>query len=247
MLIDTHCHVHEASYPIDSDEARERARQAGVEKLICVGTDQQSSLEAVEFANTRDGVYASIGVHPHESSHGWGSLNGLNSEKIVAIGEIGLDYYYTHSPREIQIEALEAQLHLATNRQLPVIFHVRNAFKDFWPILDNFSSITGVLHSFTDTNLTLENALSRGFLIGVNGISVFTKDKEQQSMFASIPLDTLLLETDAPFLTPPPFRGKVNEPAFVKYVAEHHARVRNISYEQLERATFANATALFAL
>jgi len=247
MLIDTHCHVHEASYPIDSDEARERARQAGVEKLICVGTDQQSSLEAVEFANTRDGVYASIGVHPHESSHGWGSLNGLNSEKIVAIGEIGLDYYYTHSPREIQIEALEAQLHLATNRQLPVIFHVRNAFKDFWPILDNFSSITGVLHSFTDTKLTLENALSRGFLIGVNGISVFTKDKEQQSMFASIPLDTLLLETDAPFLTPPPFRGKVNEPAFVKYVAEHHARVRNISYEQLERATFANATALFAL
>lgn len=287
MLVDTHCHIHEADYPLDKEEVAGRARQAGVEKIICVGTNRQSSEAAIEFADRRDGVYAAIGVHPHDTQDGWHSLTTLlgssadflrarqhlqpgldqrpeplsgpeqnrfqfegrqaKSSKIVAIGEIGLDYFYSHSPRQVQIAALEAQLQLALDYQLPVIFHVREAFGDFWPIFDNFSGLKGELHSFTDNRTNLDKALARGLLIGINGISVFTKNRDQQAIFASIPLPSLLLETDAPFLTPPPFRGKVNEPAFVRYIAQHQSANRGIDLEAVARATSANATVLFAL
>lgn len=247
MLIDTHCHIHEPSYPLDPLETLKNARTAGVEKLICVGTSQQSSREAVEFAEKHDAVFASIGVHPHDTKDGWDGISTLKSEKIVAVGEIGLDYFYTHSPRELQIKALEAQIHLALERNLPIIFHVREAFDDFWPIFDNFHGIRGELHSFTDTQKNLEEGLKRGLSIGVNGISTFTKDKKQQEMFASVPVKHMLFETDAPFLTPTPFRGKVNEPAFVRNVAEYHAKLRDISLEEISAATTTNATALFAL
>jgi TatD DNase family protein len=227
-----------------------KARSSGVTKLICVGTSEASSREAVEFAKQHADVYSSIGVHPHDTKDGY-DLSSLVSErkegKIVAVGEIGLDYFYTHSPRDVQIAALEAQIDLALKNDLPVIFHVREAFSDFWPIFDNFKGIRGELHSFTDTSKQLEEGLKRGLLVGVNGISTFTKDESQKKMFSEIPLNRLLLETDAPFLTPVPFRGKVNEPAFVRNVAEHHAQIRGISLEEIAAATTANADALFAL
>lgn len=147
----------------------------------------------------------------------------------------------------MQIQALEAQIQLALDHNLPIIFHVREAFADFWPIFDNFRGIRGELHSFTDTQLNLDEGLKRGLYVGVNGISTFTKDPLQQAMFANIPLEKMLLETDAPFLTPTPFRGKVNEPAFVRNVAEHQAAVRELPLEQIAAATTANAHALFAL
>lgn len=247
MLIDTHCHIHEPSYPLDAGETLARARQNGVGKMICIGTSVQSSRQALEFAIRYEGVFAAIGVHPHDTKDGWDDLRALTGEKLVAIGEIGLDYFYTHSPREVQIRALEEQIDLALQRQLPIVFHVREAFDDFWPIFDNFSGIRGELHSFTDTTAHMEQALTRGLLIGVNGISTFTKDSKQKEMFASIPLNRLLLETDAPFLTPVPFRGKVNEPAFVEEIAKAHARIHGVSLEEIALATTANATALFAL
>lgn len=250
MLVDTHCHIHESSYPLAVEETLTRARHAGVRKMICVGTSQQSSDEAVSFARNKDGIYASVGVHPHDTKDGWGQIDGLvrqKETKIIAIGEIGLDYFYTHSPRDIQIKALEAQIDTALRADLPIIFHVREAFDDFWPIFDNFQGIRGELHSFTDTKQQLEEGLKRGLYVGVNGISTFTKDTAQKEMFTSIPLERLLLETDAPFLTPAPLRGKVNEPAFVQYVAEFQALQRSVSVETIADATTANATALFAL
>ncbi|HMI09213.1 MAG TPA: TatD family hydrolase [Candidatus Saccharimonadales bacterium] len=247
MLIDTHCHIHEADYPLDADEVIKRASEVGVEKMICVGTSEESSKRAVEFASTRQGIFAAIGVHPHDTKDGWEEITAHIQKKPVAIGEIGLDYFYTHSPRDVQIKALEGQIDLALTHNLPIIFHVRDAFSDFWPILDNFKGIRGELHSFTDTKQHLEEALKRNLYIGVNGISTFTKNEAQKSMFSSIPLNKLLLETDAPFLTPIPFRGKVNEPGFVKGVAEHQALVRGLSLEQIAATTSANAAALFAL
>lgn len=248
QLVDTHCHIHESDYPLDQEEVLRRARDAGVNRLICVGTSNDSSVRAVSFAAGHDGVYASIGVHPHDAKDGWGSIAGLAREgKVVAVGEIGLDYFYTHSPRDVQILALEAQIDIAMRANLPIIFHVRDAFDDFWPIFDNFHGIRGELHSFTDTKANMEAALARGLYVGVNGISTFTKDAAQQQMFASIPLERMLLETDAPFLTPTPFRGKVNEPAFVEKVAEHHAAIRGLSVADVAVATTANAQALFAL
>lgn len=256
MLIDTHCHIHESDYPLDSSEVLLRARDAGVEKLICVGTTEKSSLEAVQFAARHDNVYASIGVHPHDTKDGYDIASLFGSDKLVAVGEIGLDYFYTHSPREVQTAALEAQIQMAVDHNLPIIFHVRDAlsterhesvWNDFWPIFDNFKGIRGELHSFTDTQMNLEEGLKRGLYVGVNGISTFTRDEAQKAMFASIPVTRLLLETDAPFLTPAPKRGIVNEPAFVKHVATHHAEIRKMTLDEIAAATTANATALFAL
>jgi len=276
MFVDTHCHIHESTYPLDQSEVIERAHKAGVARMICVGTDEKSSQEAVDFANSNDGIYASIGVHPHETKDGWekiadlakvagpvdasapenfsdelktfsGAAPRVATRKLVAIGEIGLDYFYTHSPRDVQIKALEAQIDLALRYDLPVIFHVREAFDDFWPVFDNFHGIRGELHSFTDSDANLEQGLKRGLYVGVNGISTFTKVEEQKAVFASIPLDRLLLETDAPFLTPVPFRGKVNEPAFVRQIAEFHAATRKTTIDQIAEATSMNAQTLFNL
>jgi TatD DNase family protein len=249
MLIDTHCHIHDPScYSLDATDTLARAEKAGVLQVVCVGTSETSSKQAALFAEMHKAAYAAIGVHPHDTKEGWRGIFELaERQKVVAVGEIGLDYYYTHSPRDIQIEALEEQLEFAIKHTLPVIFHVRDAFDDFWPILDNFHGIRGELHSFTDSVENMEEGLKRGLYVGVNGISTFTKLPAQQEMFASIPLERLLLETDAPFLTPAPLRGKVNEPAFVRNVAEYHAVVRGISLEEIAAATTANARAVFAL
>ncbi len=248
MFVDTHAHIHEVDYPLPTHDVVQRAHSAGVIKIICVGTGQQSSANAVAFADRAKGIYAAIGVHPHYAREGCDELKSLVGNKnIVAIGEIGLDYFYNHSPRELQIPMLEQQLQLAQDHHLPVVFHVREAFDDFWPIFDNFPGLRGELHSFTDTVYNLEQALQRGLFIGVNGISTFTKNEAQLAMFDAIPLERLLLETDAPLLTPAPHRGTVNEPAFVRVIAQHHAQRRNIALDDIAAATTANANALFAL
>lgn len=256
MLVDTHCHIHESSYPLSADEVISRAHAAGVSRMICVGTSNQSSREAVDFCRDREGTFAAIGVHPHESKDGIEGVSALLNDtphdktmhgKLVAVGEIGLDYYYSHSPRELQIKAVEAQIDLALRHNLPIIFHVREAFDDFWSIFDNFHGIRGELHSFTDSRTQLEEGLKRGLLIGVNGISTFTKDEAQQATFDAIPIEKMLLETDAPFLTPKPFRGTINEPAYVRNVAQFHADRRGISLEEIAHSTTQNARLLFAI
>lgn len=250
MLVDTHCHIHEADYPLPVADVLARAHAAGVDKMLCVGTSEQSSVDALKFAAEHDEAFAVIGVHPHETKDGWSKIGELlaeNPQKLVGVGEIGLDYFYGYSPREVQIKALEQQIDLALNYNLPISFHVREAFDDFWPVFDNFHGIHGVLHSFTDSAANLSEGLKRGLYIGANGISTFTRDEVQKSTFAAIPLDRLLFETDAPFLTPVPFRGKVNEPAFVRNVAEHWVGVKGVSFDEIASVTTANASALFAL
>lgn len=265
MLIDTHCHIHDDEFydPDKAEGAYVRARNSGVEKLICVGTNEKSSIAAIDFAAGHEGAYAAIGVHPHDTKDGYAKITelvrtgtsalcklqreGLVPPKIIAIGEIGLDYFYNHSERDVQIAALESQIQTALDNDLPIIFHVREAFEDFWPIFDNFHGIRGELHSFTDTQANLDKGFERGLYVGVNGISTFTKDANQQQLYATIPLDRMLLETDAPFLTPHPYRGTINEPAFVSEVAKFHARLRGISFEQVATATTTNATTLFRL
>lgn len=247
MFVDTHCHIHELSYPLEISDVFDHAHQAGVDQLVCVGTGIESSRQAIQFAAAHDHCVASVGVHPHDTKDGYDISALADSEKVIAIGEIGLDYYYGHSPKEIQLTALKAQLDVAVRHNLPVIFHVREAFSDFWPVFDSYEGqIRGILHSFTDSVENLNQALERGLYVGVNGISTFTKDPAQLAMFDQIPLDRLVLETDAPFLTPHPFRGKVNEPAFVKLVAAFHAQRRGIPIEELARQTTMNAHAILA-
>jgi len=238
-LIDSHCHLHDTDFFTDNREQFYKETVEANIGMICVGTDQRSSCQAVEFAVNHESSWAAIGVHPHDTKDGWGDVKTLLENKtenspIVAIGEIGLDYYYNNSPRETQIEGLEAQLQMAIDYNLPVSFHVRDGAKDqpsvwddFWPIFDNFHGLRGVLHSFTDTRDNLEKGFSRNLYVGLNGISTFTKDQLQKELFASIPLERLLLETDAPFLTPAPFRGNINKPEYVRLVAEYWAKHLN--------------------
>lgn len=248
MLVDTHCHIHE-TYELPIGEVLQRADAEGVNQMVCVGTSEESSELAISFAEAHDNVFASIGVHPHDTKDGYAKIATLagSSEKIIAVGEIGLDYFYTHSPRDLQIEALKAQLDIAVKHDLPVIFHVREAFDDFWPIFEQYEGLRGVLHSFTDSKENMERAVAKGLYIGVNGISTFTKDEMQKAMFDAIPLDRILFETDAPFLTPTPYRGKINEPAYVRIVAEFHAQRRGISLNEIAEASSQNARALFNL
>lgn len=250
MYWDTHCHIHEASYP-DAEAALVRARAAGVARLLCVGTDVVTSAEAVAFAATRAGCLASVGLHPHDAKTGVEAVATLEQlvidhpRTVVAVGECGLDYFYNNSPREQQQALLHAQLALALRHGLPVVLHVRQAFADFWPIFDQYAGLTGVVHSFTDTTGQLEAALARGLYIGVNGIATFAREPGVQAMYARVPLERLLLETDAPFLTPVPHRGTMNEPAFVTLVAQHIATLQSINLSELSRVTSLNATHLF--
>ena len=250
MLIDSHCHIHDKQFfPEDRQGVYQRAFDEGVQ-MIVVGTDQADSRAAVEFASEREGVWAVVGVHPHDSKNGWQDIEQILKErpkKLVGVGEIGLDYFYENSPKAKQREAFEQQLQWAVDHDLPVSFHVRDAFDDFWAIFDNFTGVRGVLHSFTDTTKTMETGLKKGLYIGVNGISTFTKIQSQREMFSRIPLERMLLETDAPFLTPLPFRGKVNEPAFVRLVAEHHATLRKRDVDEVIGITTANVKALFSI
>jgi TatD DNase family protein len=247
MLVDTHCHIHEADYPLPLADVLKRAAEADVGKMILVGTSEKSSEDAIKLAAQHDNLYATVGVHPHDTKDGIAKIAALAKQNVVAVGEIGLDYYYNHSPRDVQIAALESQIQTALDNDLPIIFHVREAFPDFWPIFDNFHGIRGVLHSFTDTQNNLDEGLARGLYVGVNGISTFTKDSVQQKMYAAIPLERMLLETDAPFLTPTPYRGTVNEPAYVSEVARFHANLRGINTDDVATATTAGAHVLFQL
>lgn len=253
MLIDTHCHIHE-SYELPITDVLQRAEEADVLRYVCVGTNEESSRQALEFAAKHAEAYASIGVHPHDTEHGWSAITELaqqGTSKLVAVGEIGLDYFYTHSPRETQLEALKEQMKAALDNNLPIIFHVREAFDDFWPVYEVFEQeygrVPGVLHSFTDSRENMEKAVAKGLYIGVNGISTFTKDPQQQAMFDAIPLDHLIFETDAPFLTPVPYRGKVNEPAYVRVIAQYHADRRGVPLKDISEASSRNARALFSL
>lgn len=269
-LVDTHCHIHEAlsmnvtnnptynlwqkDTKLTPDGMIKDAGGEGVKRLICVGTTLPDSQLAVDFVQSRENCWASIGIHPHESkeyvgdSQKYGLFEGLATQlKVVAVGECGLDYYYNHSSKEDQTAILEMQLSLAQTYDLPVIFHVRDAFTDFWPILDNFKGIRGVIHSFTGTTVELEEILARGLYVGLNGIMTFTKDTAQLEMAKAVPLQNLLLETDAPFLTPKPFRGTICQPKFVRLTAEFLSDLRGESLEALSDATTTNAVKLFNL
>jgi len=242
MLVDTHCHIHDPQYGFDAKETLARARANGVNKVIVIGTSPADNAAAQAFAETHDDVYWSYGFHPHEDVGAADFPNTfLESSKLVAIGEIGLDYHYKPYDRAQQIKLFEAMLDLAQRQNLPIIFHVREAYEDFWPIVDNAGIKTAaVLHSFSDNETNLRAALRRNFYVGVNGLATFAP-------IPLPPLDRMLLETDAPYLTPAPFRGKINEPSYVKNIAEWVADKLQVSPHAVADQTTANATLAFKL
>lgn len=252
-IIDTHCHIHSVDYSLSMDVIDQNCHHASVDGLICVGTDAADSERAMQFVQNRANSWAAIGIHPHEAKNGQPEFDRLRAlanrrdPKVVAIGECGLDYFYGHSTPSEQETALRYQIELALEYDLPLVFHVREAFDDFWPILNDYQGIRGVVHSFTDTQQHADEAISRGLYIGVNGIATFTKNDWQLEVVRRIPLEFMLLETDAPFLTPAPLRGKVNEPAYVSHTAAFVSKLRDMPISELTEHTTANARRLFSL
>jgi len=194
---------------LSGDSLVSSAIEKGVSRLIVVGCDLEDSILATDFVAGRPNCWASVGIHPHEAKHYVGNdmlkkrfTELVKEDKVTAVGECGLDYYYNHSPKADQIELLRFQIELALTNDLPIIFHVREAFDDFWDVFNDYKGIRGVLHSFTDNAANLSIALSHGLFIGVNGIATFTKVDAQREVYRSVPLENMLLETDAPFLAP---------------------------------------------
>lgn len=259
-FVDTHCHIHFEKYGLDPDQTLERAKTAGVRRVICVGTTLADSQKAINFAKAHENVWATVGVHPHDAESfvsdraNQGRLKEIldllsisSGTKIVGIGEIGLDYYKNYSSQADQQAALRLQIDAGQPTGLPFVFHVRDAWKDFWKIFDDYKNLKGVIHSFSSTPDHLEEVLSRGLYVGLNGIMTFTTDKQQLAAGKSVPTDKLLLETDAPFLTPAPERGQICEPKHTRDVAEFLSNLRQEPLETLATITTKNAVELFGL
>ena len=254
QFIDTHCHIHFEDYGLNADEVISAANQEGVVGFLCVGTTLEDSKDGVFFVKNRKNTWATIGIHPHEAHHYFQNPDLLENmillvdqPKVVAIGECGLDYYYNHSPKEAQKEIFRFQLDLAKKHNMPMIFHVRDAFDDFFDLYDQFSGIRGVVHSFTANKSVLDKITTRGLYVGLNGITTFSRDESQLRAAKAVPLQKLLLETDAPFLTPKPFRGTICQPKHVRVTAEFLSKLREESLQDIADFTTQNAKELFNL
>jgi len=247
-LVDSHCHIDMAQFDADRDAVVARARDAGVETMLIVGgVDEESGHQRALRVADGLGLPASAGIHPHEARLAteavYDELKGLAREKrLVAIGEIGLDFHYDHSPRDAQREAFRCQVRLARDVGLPVIVHTREADDETAALLEEEGAreTGGVIHCFTGGADLARRALALGFFISFSGIVAFPRATEIQEVARSMPLDRLLIETDSPFLAPPPHRGKRNEPAFVVEVARKVAALRGIAAEDVGRAARAN-------
>lgn len=259
-LIDSHCHLDFSQFADDREGVVARAREAGVMRIIAPGLDLDSSEKVVKLAEQFEGVYAAVGVHPNTNvAVGEPELATLRElaghPKVVAIGEIGLDYYRDRTPHDRQHENFAAQLRLASEVGLPVIIHNREASGDVLDMLsawrnganDDLADRPGVLHSFMQERTVAEDALASGFYLGFSGPLTYKKSIMLRQVAASVPADRVLVETDAPFLTPHPLRSHRNEPAYVQHVAEKLAEVRDESMDAIAEQTTANATRLFAL
>lgn len=252
-FVDTHSHLQFPKLADNIGRVMDAAAAAGVTRIICVGTSLDDSRQAIDLASKFDNVWAAVGAHPHDGKDfdyraGAQDLAQLaKSPKVVAIGEIGLDFYKDYSPREEQEKLFRLQLEAGLPSGLPFIFHVRDAWKDFWRIVGDYSDIKATVHSFTAGQKQLDKILDKGWYVGLNGIMTFTRDEAQLQAAKNLPLERLILETDAPFLTPEPFRDEICEPKHIKNTAEFLCDLRSESLDKLSKVTTDNAVRLFNL
>ncbi|MDZ4723698.1 MAG: TatD family hydrolase [candidate division Zixibacteria bacterium] len=252
-MIDTHCHLDFKDFDSNRDEVLTEARDAGIHTIVNIGADLASSIRGVELSESHDMVYATVGIHPHDAATlDDASLQKLRElsfrKKVVAIGEIGLDYYRDLSPRPIQRTAFERQIQLAIDRKLPIVIHTRESFDDTYAIVKGYAKdlVGGVFHCFPGTADDAFRVSDLGFVISVGGVITYNKSS-MAAMAAEVPLEKIILETDAPYLTPVPFRGKTNKPSYVRYVCAKLAELQNRSEQEVERVTDANAKRLYRL
>jgi len=254
MLIDSHAHIQGKEYAGEAAAVIERARAAGVDTIVAVGGagDMSSNSEAVQLANSFANVYATVGMHPHDAKDvGADELLALKNlaadPKVVAIGETGLDYYYSHSPHDVQRRVFGQFIQMARQTRLPIVVHERDAAADAVELLrsEGGAELRGVIHCFTGNYEAACAYLDLGFYLSFTGIITFKNASALRDVVGKVPLERMLVETDSPYLTPVPHRGKRNEPAYVRFVAETIANVKGVALDEVARVTTANVKALF--
>lgn len=254
MYIDTHAHLTDECFQNCVDEILEQSKQQGVEKIFCASYDKQSSIESVELAKKYDDVYAIIGVHPHDAKTYDNELEKTLTqlaqfEKVVAIGEIGLDYHYDLSPRDVQKQVFEKQIELAHKLQLPIVIHTREAIGDTMEILRRYKSkICGALvHCFNASKEILHEIMDMGFYVSYGGAVTFKNANGLLEAVKNTPLDRIMLETDCPYMTPVPYRGKTNFPKYIPIVAQKISELKNVPIKEVEEITTKNAKKFFKI
>lgn len=254
-LIDTHCHLDFPEFKEERDAVVQRARDAGVKRMITICTHASRFAGVKEVAETYDDVFCSLGVHPHHSGEDgelvetqW-LVEQSKYKKVVGLGETGLDYYYNNSPADVQKESFKRHIRASLETDLPLIVHTRDADADTYEILkrEGQGRLRGLLHCFSSGAKLAEQAVEMGFYLSLSGIVTFKKSQELRDIVKNIPLEKILVETDAPFLAPMPHRGRTNEPAYVVHTAAAVAEVKGVSLEELGKITTANALRVFNL
>ena len=254
MLIDSHAHLNDERFDDDREDVITSLVKNGVEFVLNPGYDLESSIKSVEMAHKYSMIYAAVGTHPHDSKDMNENILEIYSsyakkDKVVAIGEIGLDYYYDNSPRDIQKKWFREQIRLAKSLDMPYIVHDRDAHEDIFNIMKEelYSGARGILHCYSGNVEMAREFIKMGFLISLGGPVTFKNSKVAKRVALEIPLDYLLIETDSPYMAPEPNRGKRNEPSYVKYVAEEIAKIKNVEYKLVEEKTNENFKKLFGL
>jgi TatD DNase family protein len=247
---DTHCHLNHPDLYAEWNAALFRAQQSGVHRMIIIGYDLESSRRGVQLCEQSDALYAAVGVHPHDAVQCNGeTLQQLRElachPRVVAIGEIGLDFYRDLSPREAQYQAFHAQMQLAAELRLPVVIHCREAYDALLAVLSEYPAVRGVLHCFSGNAEQAQQGLALGYFLGIGGVITFKSAESLREIVRAMPRDRLLLETDAPYLAPHPYRGKRNEPAYLPLIAQQVADLWGITLDALSEQTERNVEALF--
>ena len=256
MFFDTHAHYDDEKFDVDRDEVILRANSMGVENILNVGINLETSKKSIELAKKYDFIYAAVGVHPHEIENleqdyinQLEDLINQNRHKVVAIGEIGLDYYYDFAPKSLQQKVFIEQIELAKKVGLPVAIHDRDAHGDTLDIIkqQHVSEVSGILHCFSGSQEMANEVLKQGLYIAIGGVVTFKNAKKIVDIIKNVPMDRLLIETDLPYLTPEPFRGKRNESAYLKYVVEKIAKIKDLPEQEVANITTNNAKRLFKI
>lgn len=251
MIIDTHTHLLDEKFSADREEVIENLTGNGVYAIVENGTNITDSKKAVFLAQSHKNIYAAVGIHPHDASTAtpqiFAELKALTREnKVVAIGEIGLDYHYDFSPREAQRKAFFEQIKLAEEVGLPIVVHSREAAQETFDILKE-ENVKGEIHCFSASAQMAQEYVKRGFYIGIGGAVTFKNNKKTVEVAKAVPLEKILLETDCPYMTPEPFRGKRNEPKYTFYAAKKIAEIKNIDVEEVISQTRKNAMEFFGI
>ncbi|RDI38397.1 TatD family hydrolase [Falsibacillus pallidus] len=254
MLFDTHVHLNAEQFEEDLEEVIGRAKDAGVEKMVVVGFDRPTISKAMELVETYDFLYACVGWHPVDAidmtDEDLELIEELSAHpKVVAIGEMGLDYHWDKSPKDVQKEVFRKQIRLAKKVKLPIVIHNREATQDIVDILkeENAGEVGGIMHCFSGSAETAKDCIDMNFYISLGGPVTFKNAKKPKEVAVEVPMDRLLIETDCPYLAPHPNRGKRNEPAYVKLVAEQIAELKGIEFEEVAKITTENAKKLFGI